>query len=48
MDDSGAPPKSIYRGVEWDANLKKWRPRITIMRRKISLGSFAYQEEAAM
>lgn len=47
-----APPRpmlrSRFRGVEWDACTRKWRARITVHSRKISLGSFATQEQAAM
>jgi hypothetical protein len=39
---------SKFRGVEWDACTRKWRARITVQSRKISLGSFATQEQAAM
>jgi hypothetical protein len=40
--------RSRFRGVEWDACTRKWRARITVHSRKISLGSFATQEQAAM
>lgn len=38
---------SKYRGVEWDKQIHRWRARITIRGKKISLGSFTVEEDAA-
>ncbi len=40
--------RSLYHGVEWDPHISKWRSRITIYGRKLSLGSFALELDAAM
>jgi hypothetical protein len=40
-------PKSSFRGVEWDDQLGKWRARITMYAKKMSLGSFACEVDAA-
>jgi hypothetical protein len=49
-ENEAAPPamRSNYRGVEWDVQLRKWRSRITILGKKISLGSFVDDRDAAM
>lgn len=39
--------KSHYRGVEWDRSVGKWRARITHQGKKLSLGSFVNEEDAA-
>lgn len=39
--------KSRYRGVEWDRSVGKWRARITHQGKKLSLGSFVSEQEAA-
>ena len=41
-------PRSMYRGIEWDSRLEKWRARITISGKKISLGSFSNPELAGL
>ena len=38
----------MYRGIEWDSRLEKWRARITISGKKISLGSFSNPELAGL
>lgn len=38
---------SKFRGVEWDKQINRWRARITIRGKKISLGSFTVEEDAA-
>ena len=40
--------RSLYHGVEWDPHIQKWRSRITVKGRKLSLGSFASETHAAM
>jgi hypothetical protein len=40
--------RSLYHGVDWDPHISKWRSRITIYGRKLSLGSFASELDAAM
>lgn len=39
--------KSKYRGVTWTGNIKKWRARLTVDGRKIHLGYYTLEEEAA-
>jgi len=39
---------SGYKGVGWNKNEKKWRARIRINRKEISLGWFDTREEAAL
>jgi len=41
------PSRSGYKGVDWVARQRKWRARITINRRRIYLGSFKNQIQAA-
>jgi hypothetical protein len=45
--DSKAATLSKFRGVEWDKYVKKWRSRITIKGKKLSLGSYVSEEDAA-
>lgn len=49
-ENEAVPPamRSNYRGVEWDVKMGKWRSRITILGKKISLGSFVDDRDAAM
>jgi len=39
--------RSKYKGLEWDRIQRKWKVRIQIKKRKIYLGSFASQIDAA-
>ena len=39
---------SNYKGVSWDKKRKKWRAQITINYKKIYLGSFKEETDAAM
>jgi len=39
--------RSIYKGLEWDKKQKKWKARISVRGRKIYLGSFASEIDAA-
>lgn len=38
---------SIFKGVYWDKQKKKWRAHITVMRKMIALGRFSDEVEAA-
>jgi hypothetical protein len=42
-----AKTRSKYKGLEWDKVQRKWKARIQINRRKIHLGSFNSETEAA-
>lgn len=39
--------RSIYKGLEWDKTQRKWKARIQINNRKIYLGSFNSETDAA-
>ena len=39
--------RSIYKGLEWDKLQRKWKARIHLNNRKIYLGSFATEADAA-
>ncbi len=39
--------RSIYKGLEWDKTQRKWKARIQINKRKIYLGSFNSEIDAA-
>lgn len=38
---------SKYKGLEWDKNQRKWKVRIQLNNRKINLGSFTNEIDAA-
>jgi hypothetical protein len=40
--------RSKYKGLEWDKTQKKWKARIQINKRKIYLGSFNSEVDAAL
>lgn len=42
-----AKTRSKYKGLEWDKTQRKWRARIQLNGRKIHLGSFANEIDAA-
>jgi hypothetical protein len=44
----GLNKRSLYHGVEWDHHINKFRARITVFGKKISLGSFSSELHAAM
>lgn len=39
---------SKYKGVSWDKQHKKWRARITKNKKRMHVGRFATEKEAAM
>ena len=39
--------RSKYKGLEWDKTQRKWKARIQINNRKIYLGSFTSETQAA-
>jgi len=39
--------KSKYRGVSWDKSLNKWRARIMVNGKRVSLGVYDDEEQAA-
>jgi len=41
------PSRSKYKGVDWAKDMKRWRARITVNGRRIYLGSFDNEIEAA-
>jgi len=43
----GKPPSSKYKGVCWDKQRKKWQAHIKVNRKKIHLGRFDAEIEAA-
>jgi hypothetical protein len=40
--------KSKYKGVHWHTNNKNWVSRIQVSKKRISLGSFSSEKEAAL
>jgi hypothetical protein len=41
------PTSSRYKGVHWDTKTAKWRAKITINGKCVSLGSFVNEDDAA-
>lgn len=41
------PTRSKYKGVDWAIDMKRWRARIRVNGRRIYLGSFSDELEAA-
>jgi hypothetical protein len=41
------PTRSKYKGVDWANDMKRWRARIRVNGRRIYLGSFTDEVEAA-
>jgi hypothetical protein len=39
--------RSKYKGLEWDKNQRKWKARIQLNNKKINLGSFSNEIDAA-
>jgi len=43
----GKPSRSKYKGVDWASDMNRWRARIRVNGKRISLGSFKDEIEAA-
>jgi hypothetical protein len=41
------PSRSKYKGVDWSTEMKRWRARIRVNGKRIYLGSFKHEIEAA-
>jgi hypothetical protein len=44
----GKPTSSKYKGVHWRKDMDKWIARLSYMNKRIHLGSFDSEEEAAL
>lgn len=39
---------SLYKGVDWHKRAKRWRARITVDRKRIDLGTYTHESQAAI